>query len=141
MRSMKLALVLPVLLAGLTASAQTTPTITFDYPAWNEVASPSPLPYGKTAKIVYDANRLSQCRGTTNTGGPAWTITGYYQINGGPVQNFWVAGHNPAGGSTTPPSISLSAKGALSMWFQVTNIWGCNAWDSNYGANYSFNIN
>jgi hypothetical protein len=140
MRSFKFLLVLPVLLVGFVATAQTTPTITFDG-AWNEVASPSVLPVGKTAKVVYDANRLSQCRGTTNTGGPAWTITGYYQFNGtGTVYSFWVAGF-----SSTPnppaPSIPLSFKGDLAVWFQVTNVWGCNAWDSNFGSNYHFTIN
>ena len=140
MRNLKWLFILPLLMVGSLASAQTAPSITFDI-NWNEIASPSVLPVGKTAKIVYDANRLSQCRGTTNTGGPAWSITGFYQFNGtGTVYSFWVAGHNPSG-STAQPTIPLSFKGDLAMWFQVTNIWGCNAWDSNYGSNYHFTIN
>ena len=30
--------------------------------------------------------------------------------------------------------------GRLEMWFQVSNRWGCNAWDSNYGNNYRFTV-
>lgn len=138
MKSFKYLLLLPVLLLGASALAA-TPTLTFDI-NWNETASPNPLPYGTTAaKVVYDANRLPQCRGTTNTGGPAWTITGYYQVNGGSVQSFWVAGFSSV--PTPPaPSIPLTTAGALTVWFQVTNIWGCSAYDSDYGANYHFNI-
>ena len=139
MRNLKWLFVLPVLVLSTLASAQTAPSLNFDI-NWNEWSSPSPLKVATTAKVFYEANRLPQCRGTTNTGGPAWTITGYYSVNGGPVQSFWVAGHSPSG-STAQPSISLSQRGGLSMWFQVTNLWGCNAWDSNFGANYSFNIN
>jgi hypothetical protein len=139
MRNFKWLFILPLLMVGSLASAQTAPSLNFDI-NWNEWSSPSPLLVATTAKVNYDANRLSQCRGTTNTGGPAWSITGYYSINGGPVQSFWVAGHSSAP-NPPAPSIYLSQRGGLSMWFQVTNLWGCNAWDSNYGNNYSFNIN
>ncbi len=138
MHRLTLLFVLPLLLLGAVASAQ-TPSITF-YANWAEVASPNPLPVGTQAKIVYDSTRLSQCRGTTNTGGPAWSITGYYQLNGGPVQSFWVAGHSPTP-NPLQPTISLSARGDVALWFQVSNLWGCNAWDSDFGNNYHFTIN
>ena len=140
MRNLKWLFILPLLMVGSLASAQTAPSITFDI-NWNEGSWPSPRVHkaGTTAKVIYDANRLPGCRGDYN-GKPGWTITGFYQLNGGPVQNFWVAGFSSV---TNPPapSIPLSTAGALSVWFQVTNRWGCSEYDSNFGANYAFSIN
>ena len=130
---------LPLLLVGTTAAAQSAASLSFNGD-WTVSQSSDPLPVGSTVAVTYDANRLPGCRGTTNTGGPAWSITGHYSLNGGPVQSFWVAGHSPTP-NPPAPSIYLSQRGGLSMWFQVTNLWGCNAWDSNFGNNYSFNIN
>ncbi|MCE9668505.1 DUF6209 family protein [Myxococcus stipitatus] len=130
-----------VLLIASVAVSQSTPNLTFKGPAqgWSVSASPTPLPYGGTASVVYDVNRLTQCRGNINATTPGWTITGYYQFNGGPVQSFWVAGF-----SSTPnppaPSIPLGARGDLSVWFENTNRWGCQAWDSNYGDNFHFTV-
>ncbi len=129
---------LPLLLAGTTASAQSA-SITFDS-HWNETPSVELLPVGGQVAIVYDISRLPQCRGTTSTGSPSWSISGHYQVNRGPVQSFWVAGHSPDG-NTAPPVLQLPAdvKGALVMWFEISGI-GCHGWDSNDGHNYHFAI-
>ena len=135
----RLSLFLLPLLVGTTAAAQTSPSISFNGD-WTVSQSVDPLPPGSTVAIQYDASRLSsQCGGTIN-GGPAWEITGYYSLNNAPAQSFWVAGHSPTP-NPAAPSITLPANtsGDLAVWFQVTNVWGCNAWDSNYGNNYHFN--
>lgn len=129
------------LLVASVAVSQTPPSITFQSPSqgWNVFASSNPLPFGATASIVFDASRLTQCRGNINANTPGWTITGHYQFNNGPVQSFWVAGF-----SSTPnppaPSIPLNTRGDLAIWFENTSRWGCQAWDSNFGNNYHFNV-
>ncbi|NTX10473.1 hypothetical protein HUA76_06720 [Myxococcus sp. CA056] len=129
-----------VLVASVAVS-QTAPSITFQSPSqgWNVFASSNPLPFGGAVSIVYDASRLTQCRGNINANTPGWTITGHYQFNNGPVQSFWVAGF-----SSTPnppaPSIPLNTRGDLAIWFENTSRWGCQAWDSNFGNNYHFNV-
>ncbi|MFY2560658.1 DUF6209 family protein [Corallococcus terminator] len=129
------------LLVASVAMSQTAPSITFQSPSqgWNVFASSNPLPFGGTASIVFDASRLTQCRGNINANTPGWTITGHYQFNNGPVQSFWVAGF-----SSTPnppaPSIPLNTRGDLAIWFENTSRWGCQAWDSNFGNNYHFNV-
>ncbi len=141
MRLFKFLLMLPALLLGGAAAAQSSASITFAG-NWTTTASADPLPVGGTVAIHYDATRLSsQCGGTTNTGGPAWSITGHAQLNGGPVQSFWVAGHSPTP-NPAPPSITLPAGqgGDLALWFEVTSLYGCQAWDSNYGNNHHFNV-
>ncbi|MGA9524900.1 MAG: DUF6209 family protein [Myxococcaceae bacterium] len=93
---------------------------------------------GGTVRVVYDPDRLPQCRGDSN-GRPAWGITGYYRINDGPIGSFEAGGASPSNG-TQEPVFTLTEKGTLSLWFQVTNRWGCSHWDSNFGKNFTFEI-
>lgn len=93
---------------------------------------------GRPVRVVYDASRLPQCRGETN-GSQAWAITGYFRVNGGAAQSFspeLVGGLSPYAAPFTLPNTT----GRLELWFQVSNRWGCNAWDSNYGSNYRFTV-
>lgn len=92
---------------------------------------------GNTASVTYDANRLPDCRGDQN-GHPAWSITGYYQLNGGPVGSFWAGGFSPDPSATS--TFPLTGAGDLAMWFEITNVWGCTAWDSDYGRNFHFQV-
>lgn len=94
---------------------------------------------GSTFQVQYDAARLPGCRGNLNGGQPAWTITGYYSVNGQAAKSFWAGGFS-ATGSTAPPVLRLPEGGDLALWFQITNRWGCNGWDSSYGHNYHFNV-
>lgn len=136
-----LATAVTALLVSTVAASQSAPSITFKSPtqSWSVVASSNPLPFGQTAAILYSADRLTQCRGNINATTPGWTITGHYQFNNGPVQSFWVAGFSSVS-NPPPPSIPLNQRGDLSIWFENTNRWGCQAWDSNFGANYHFNV-
>jgi hypothetical protein len=129
------------LLVGSVAASQSTPSITFQSPSqnWSVFASSNPLPFGQTASIVYSADRLTQCRGNINGTTPGWSITGYYKFNNGPVQSFWVAGFSSTP-NPPPPSIPLNQRGDLAVWFENTSRWGCQAWDSNFGNNYHFNV-
>jgi hypothetical protein len=111
-----------------------TTTITFRAD-WTQTVSGT-LVAGRPLRVVYDPARLPQCRGTVQ-GNPAWAITGYFRLNDGAVQRFspqLLGGSSP---QTSPVSLPNTA-GRLEMWFQVTNRWGCNAWDSAYGRNYGF---
>ena len=121
---------------GATVSAVESPTLTFRADWTRSVTGE--LTAGSSVRVVYDAARLPQCRGEQN-GYQLWSITGYYRVNGGAAQSFPVA---PASVQTpTPAVITLpDVQGTLEMWFQNNNRWGCNAYDSNYGANYTFRV-
>lgn len=93
---------------------------------------------GGIANVDYDAARLTDCRGDLN-GGPAWTINAHYRINGGNVQTIHVAGHASAPDQIDLP-IELIEAGELEIWFENTSAFGCQAWDSAFGANYRFTI-
>jgi hypothetical protein len=129
------------------AAASITPTITF-FQGWNRIIDGN-LVAGGQVRVHYEALRLSGCRGTTSTGGPAWSITANAQIDGGPVQSTIIAGHNPDGSApplstdygdavfTIPAS---SSAGELALWFQITNRWGCTQYDSDFGRNFRYPI-
>ncbi len=91
---------------------------------------------GRKARIVYDAARLTQCRGEQG-GSPFWAISGNYRIGSGPVRTFPVAGLNADPQGAT---IDLDASGELQVWFENTNRWGCHAFDSDFGQNYRFAV-
>ena len=110
-------------------------TITFDG-AWNERVT-GELQKGKKVKVVYDAGRLTTCRGEVN-GGPGWAITGFWRIGEGPIRMFEAGGLSPSGGADQ--AFVLDASGDLQIWFQNTSRWGCSAYDSNHGQNYHFGV-
>lgn len=96
------------------------------------------LEQGSTVQVTYDAARLPDCRGD-QYGQPAWSITAFWRIAGGPIGSFGVAGYSPSHGSA-PAQITLDRAGDLELWFQVSNVWGCSAWDSDYGRNFHFAV-
>lgn len=131
---------LPLMLVASTAAAQTTP-VAIDFDGyWNETPSVELIPPGGQVVVNYDSSRLPQCRSTTSSGTPNWTITGHVQVNRGPVVSFWVAGRAP---ETNPTQRTLhlpaGLSGAMVLWFDVSSP-GCQAWDSNHGNNYHFAI-
>lgn len=93
---------------------------------------------GGIATISYDASRLTTCRGE-RYGNPAWSIYAHYRIAGGDVRSVHVAGHAPAPDQVGLP-IELTQAGELEVWFENTSSFGCQGWDSAFGANHRFTI-
>src|SRR5689334_22927910 len=76
--------------AASSSSALSTETQLTFAGSWN-ISQSNLLVKGQTVRVSYDASRLPQCRGDQN-GHPAWSITGYYSLNGGPVKSFEAGG-------------------------------------------------
>jgi uncharacterized protein YodC (DUF2158 family) len=93
---------------------------------------------GGAVRVKYDSSRLPTCRGNQN-GGPAWTITGYYSLNGGDPGSFFVDGFSPTS-APDEPTFTLDEPGELGIWFENTSRWGCSAFDSNFGDNFNFDV-
>jgi hypothetical protein len=117
------------------AASSEAATLTFDA-SYNENSS-GPLRSGGKFRVVYEEAR-ARCTGS-HMGRPAYTVTMHYRFNDGAVQTAVVAGARPDS-STEPPVLDLAAPGTLEMWFQSTNRWGCNEWDSDFGQNYRFTV-
>lgn len=105
---------------------------------WTISHGGGPLVAGNTVEVVYDADRLTQCRGDQN-GNPAWSITGYHQLNGGDVGSFEAGGYSPSQG-TEPAEFVLGDSGDLALWFHNTSVWGCSAYDSSFGDNHHVTV-
>jgi hypothetical protein len=114
-------------------SALEAPAITFAAD-WSETVH-GKLRAEDPIALRFDPARLADCRGEQG-GVPQWSITAYSRSAGGEIHATTVAGLN------APEAVSIipDEKGPLEVWFQVTNRWGCNAYDSNLGQNYRFDV-
>ncbi len=115
--------------SNFTTSVQATPGA--DYP----------LQTGQVVDIDYDFARLSQCRSYSGAN-PAWQITMFYQRNGGtPVSSDLNVAVDNTFRVQQPGHIELPAgTTSLTVWFENDDTYGCNAWDSDYGQNYTFAV-
>jgi hypothetical protein len=83
--------------------------------------------------IVYASSRLGQCS-EVQSGREQWAVTAHVVFSpGNEAQDANV---------TDVPATMAVPSDAQSMmvWFEATNADGCHQWDSNYGANYSFQM-
>lgn len=100
---------------------------------------------GGRVHLDYDPARLTTCRGT-RYGREAWSIGAHWRIRSG--------GEGEAGGAGTwvhvaprrdhdveaLPTFELPRAGELEIWFENNSAFGCQGWDSAYGANYRFRV-
>jgi hypothetical protein len=94
-----------------------------------------PLVAGTSVRLTFDEARLTRCRGW-KYGLPAWAITVFYRIDGGDVRSVPVV--MPSG--IDEVWIDLDQPGELELWFSNNDAFGCIAWDSDFGANYRFEV-
>ncbi len=103
---------------------------------------------GGTVTLDYAIERLPDCRGTHN-GYPAWDIRGSVrffpslQVVEGTVRGFDGSTPNNSTAHSVPLTVAIPVGATRAeVWF--SNFTGagssCQAWDSNEGANYSFDI-
>jgi hypothetical protein len=93
---------------------------------------------GKGLRVEYALERLPQCRGNVGGGGPGWNITGFYSENGGSPKTFEVSALTPDGKDRVakPAHIVPAQGGDVAIWFQVSSVFGCSEFDSQYGQNF-----
>lgn len=96
---------------------------------------------GQSFEIDYDLSRLPACRGNSG-GGPGWNIYGWYQENNDAPHSFEVTKLSADGTDrvSKPATIKPSQGGKIQIWFQVTSVFGCTDYDSNFGANFQLDV-
>lgn len=97
------------------------------------------LKAGSKVKVRYEQDRLPECR-RSQGGYPQWNISGFSQIDKEASHSFDTAVAEKGDRSEIDAFIELPHAGTLSLWFQVVDVGGCNKYDSNSGANYTFAI-
>lgn len=94
---------------------------------------------GDDVVVHYAPERLETCAGSTG-GHAAWGITGYWQVDSGSVHTLMVSRAQGAELVAADPTITVPRGHELALWFEATSVWGCHAYDSDYGANYTYSI-
>jgi hypothetical protein len=121
------------------AGPPATATASLHFTEDGSVAQDGPLRAGEKVKIRYEQDRLPDCR-RVERGNPVWTITGYASIDGGEPQVFQTGRPDGYDREAIDTILDLPRSGELSLWFQVTSLGGCSAYDSKHGQNYRFAI-
>lgn len=99
---------------------------------WSERREGTLVPGGELA-IVFDPARLAQCRNSQN-GVPRYDLTAHVRFEPGTeVRSVSVRDGAPT------LAVPAGTRG-VSLWFENTSAGGCQAWDSNLGQNYSFDV-
>lgn len=119
------------------APAGDSPVVSFDLD-FRETQS-AQIHAGDALIVHYDPVRLNRCSGSTH-GHAAWAVTGYYQVDGGTVHSFQASKADGGTLLAADPAITVASGRDLALWFEATSIWGCHAWDSDFGRNYHFPI-
>lgn len=102
---------------------------------------------GGELRIAYDLDRLTDCRGTHN-GYPAWDLLAHVrflpggQEASGTVRAFQTSSGVPQNVADAVPFVTDIPRDAsrLEIWFENVAVGTCQAWDSNYGENYGFEV-
>lgn len=89
---------------------------------------------GGTMTILYDNARLSQCV-YTQGGQDRYDISAHVKWLPAGQESIVSVRHAPA---TVP--VPTDGAQQVAVWFETTSISGCHQWDSNYGANYVFDL-
>jgi hypothetical protein len=101
---------------------------------------------GELLSIHYDPERLTACRGY-HDGMPAWDLFGTVRfLPSGETARGNLIQHTGVRGVIDPPkSVPLNIRvpadaTQAEMWFQNTSMFGCSAFDSQFGNNYHFAV-
>ena len=90
-----------------------------------------------TVLVDYDLSR-AQCHGA-QYGSDAYGVTMWTSLDGGPAQGRTMTTLVDGVSFEQPAWISLpQGNHQLAVWFENNDVFGCHAWDSNYGQNYVF---
>lgn len=112
---------------------------------WDETVN-SALVEGESVRITYSLDRLTTCRGTHN-GHPAWNLETFVRflpsnaVASDTVRVFdapFGVPNNNVSGKTVQFDIPLGTT-SIEVWAKNSGI-NCEAYDSNFGVNYSFSV-
>jgi Family of unknown function (DUF6209) len=95
---------------------------------------------GDSLQITYALDRLTDCRSESG-GSDQFGITGYAQFDDAAPITFGVS--RLASGKAVPVTaeVAIPASAAhVALWFSISDVYGCIAYDSNDNANYGYAI-
>jgi len=97
-----------------------------------------PLVAGERVVIRYAPERLPQCR-TTSGGADGWGISGFLLSESSPIPRPFPVTELRSGKAVAVDAVVEIPEGDhIELYFQVTDVFGCTAYDSDFGQNYRF---
>ncbi len=97
------------------------------------------LTAGSQVVVHYEPERLSACS-ASSAGYAKWSVTMHYKTDGGPTKSLLVSRADGSDLAAADPTLTVPNGSDLEVWFSATSVYGCNAYDSNSGGNYHFEI-
>lgn len=89
---------------------------------------------GGTISVDYDISRLQTCH-QEQGGHPQYDITAHVRWS---PENTELLGSVRDGSATF--DVPTDGAQSVAIWFETTSVSGCHAYDSNFGANYEFDV-
>jgi hypothetical protein len=124
----------------VSAPAVATPVVFAE--DWTQAAG-GPIRQGGQLRVAYAPQRLQACRYSYN-GARAWNLFASWAFApGGQTGTVALYEGNYFGGEAAiaQPVVPVPADAtSVSLWFSNSDATGCAAWDSDYGANYTFPV-
>ncbi len=122
------------------------PAATLRFRAGWSTSQDGPVVQGGQLTVAYELARLGACRGTHN-GYPAWDVVAHARFApGGQLVQASVRGFETMNGIPTTSAYAIPARfdvpadaTSVELWFENAGLW-CQAWDSNLGQNYRFDV-
>ncbi len=97
------------------------------------------LTAGSQAVVHYAPERLAQCA-ASSSGNAKWSVTMHYKVDGGATKTMLVSRAEGSDLVASDAAFTVPRGNDLEVWFSSTNVYGCNAYDSNLNANYHYDI-
>lgn len=114
------------------------PTVTFN--ADYSQAASGTLYAGAYARVRYDLDRITNCRGESG-GSDVWGASGNAMFDDGSIKTFAVSRLIDGKATAVDAEIVLPPSTShVEFWFEANDKWGCHTYDSDYGNNYSFAV-
>jgi hypothetical protein len=90
---------------------------------------------GSPVRVSYDLDRMTSCKSD------AWGVSGYAMFDGGEPVAFAVSRIDGDDVVPVDAEVQIPASAShVAFWFEINDRYGCHDYDSNYGDNYSFDI-
>lgn len=117
------------------------PRATLEFEAGYSEAQHGAIVAGGELEIDYDLSRLTACR-DTHDGYRFWTLDAYARFaSGGQLVSGSVVGSNGAESFPIPFVADVPPDAtSVQLWFRNASPPSCEAWDSRYGRNYTFDV-
>jgi len=99
-----------------------------------------PLVAGDRVLIRYAPERLPQCRSTSG-GADGWGISGFLVTERSPIPRPFPVTELQGGKAVAVDAlVEIPEADHIELYFQVTDVYGCTAYDSDFGQNYRFAV-